>query len=74
MKPAGTAYVSLLVPSLGRTMWWALARCPACGRPACRAKTLPGVTGRRRLGCGHVVDVIVARSYDRSDTASGAAQ
>ncbi len=76
-RPAGqrpaTCRVSLLVPSGRRTRWWYLATCPVCLRPHLgRSRDLPGVTGTRRLPCGHWVAIVVARTYGRTDAGAAA--
>ena len=64
-RPAA-AFVSVLVPSRRRTQWWYLVRCRTCGAPHLgRAPDLEGVTGPRRLPCGHWVTVTIARSYGK---------
>jgi hypothetical protein len=66
-----TARVSLLVPSGRRTRWWYLVTCPVCYAPHLgRSRDLPGVTGKRRLPCGHWVAVAIARTYGRTESAA----
>lgn len=56
---------------LGRRRCWRYCyRCKTCGAYQFgRAKTLEGVTGVRRAGCGHQVDVMIARTYGRPEAA-----
>jgi hypothetical protein len=71
-RDAVTCRVSLLMPAGRRTRWWYLATCPVCRAPHLgAARDLVGVTGIRRLPCGHYVVVTIARTYGR--TGSGAA-
>jgi hypothetical protein len=70
-RDAVTCRVSLLVPAGRRTLWHYLARCPVCRAPHMgRSATLDGVTQVRKLPCGHLVAVVVARVY--GGTASAA--
>jgi hypothetical protein len=63
-RDAMTCRVSLLVPSGRRTRWWYLATCPVCHSPHLgRSRELAGVTGTRRLPCGHFVVITIARTY-----------
>ena len=79
-RPAGqrpglavTCRVSLLVPADCRTRWWYLATCPVCHAPHLgRAKELTDVTGKRKLPCKHLVDIVVARTYGRTDSGAAA--
>jgi len=63
-RDAVTCRVSLLVPA-GRRAWWHyLAACPVCGAPHLgRSPELAGVTGTRRLPCGHWIAIMIARTY-----------
>jgi hypothetical protein len=58
------APASVYAPLGRRRYWWYSYRCRACGAYLLgRAKTLETVTGVRRAGCGHQVDVMAARIY-----------
>ena len=72
-REAITCRVSLLLPSEHRKLWHYLCRCPLCGSPHMgRARELRGVTGMRRLPCGHWIVVVVARTYGRTDSGAAA--
>jgi len=72
-REAITCRVSLLLPCAHRKMWHYLCRCPQCGSPHLgRARELAGVTGTRRLPCGHWIVVVVARTYGRTDSGAAA--
>ena len=72
-REAVTCRVSLLLPSEHRKLWHYLCRCPLCGSPHLgRARELAGVTGTRRLPCGHWIVVVVARTYGRTDSGAAA--
>jgi hypothetical protein len=58
------AAASVFGPGVRRTLWWYTYRCKTCGAHEFgRAKTLGAVTGVRRAGCGHQVNVMAARVY-----------
>jgi hypothetical protein len=68
-----TVRVSLLVPAGRRTRWWYLATCSICRAPHLgRARELADVTGKRRLPCGHWVDIVVARTYGQIESKAAA--
>ena len=65
-----TAYVSLYAPSGRRHWWWYSYRCPTCSAYQLgRARDLAAVTGQRRAGCGHTLEIVVARVYSSPGTA-----
>jgi len=50
-----------------RRWWWYSYRCRTCGAYQLgRARDLEQVTGERRAGCGHQVNVMAARIYGAS--------
>jgi hypothetical protein len=58
------AYVSLYLPFGRRTWHWYSYRCAVCGTYQLgRARRLEDVAGPRRAGCGHRLNVVVARIY-----------
>ena len=58
------AAASVFGPVGRRHWWWYTFRCNTCGAHQFgRAKTLDAVTGVRRAGCGHQVNVMAARIY-----------
>lgn len=58
------APASVFGPVGRRHWWWYTFRCKTCGTHQFgRAKTLDAVTGVRRAGCGHRVNVMAARIY-----------
>lgn len=63
-SPRRTAHVSLFAPTGRRRWWWYSYRCPACrSYQFGRARELDRVTGNRRAGCGHEVEIVIARTY-----------
>lgn len=61
------AFVSLYAPVGRRRWWWYAYSCRVCGRHQLgRARQLDDVAGIRRAGCGHRVNVVIARVYGRS--------
>lgn len=61
---AKPVFVSLYEPAGRRTWWWYSYRCPLCATYQLgRARQLDQVTGRRKGGCGHVIEVAIARTY-----------
>jgi len=71
-QSAPIAPASVFGPVGRRRFWWYTYRCRTCGAHLFgRAKTLDAVTGERRAGCGHRVQVMAARIY--SQPSSGAA-
>jgi hypothetical protein len=65
-----TAYVSLYAPTGRRKWWWYSYRCPECGAYQLgRARQLDHVTGIRKAGCGHLVEIVIARTYGRPEAA-----
>jgi hypothetical protein len=66
------APASVFGPAGRRRSWWYTYRCRTCGVYLFgRAPSLDGVTGERRAGCGHRVNVMAARIYGQ--LGSGAA-
>lgn len=58
------APASVYAPLGRRRWWWYSYPCRTCGAYQFgRAKTLDAVTGVRRAGCGHLVSVMIARTY-----------
>lgn len=58
------AFVSLYAPVGRRRWWWYSYRCAVCERYQLgRAPRLEDVTGIRTAGCGHRVNVVIARTY-----------
>ena len=61
-----TAYVSLFAPAGRRRWWWYWYTCRTCSAYQLgRAPQLEDVTGTRRAGCGHLVSIVIARTYGR---------
>jgi hypothetical protein len=61
-------YVSLYAPSGRRTCWWYSYRCCDCGAYQFgRARQLDQVTGIRKAGCGHLVEIVIARTHGRAE-------
>jgi hypothetical protein len=66
-----TAYVSLYAPAGRRKWWWYSYRCATCGTYQLgRARELEDVTGERRAGCGHLVSIVIARTYGTPESAA----
>lgn len=71
VRPPGSARqrpplapASVYAPLGRRRWWWYCYPCRTCGNYQFgRAKTLDAVTGVRRAGCGHEVNVMIARTY-----------
>ena len=65
-----SAYVSLYAPSGRRTWWWYSYQCRDCGAYQLgRARQLDQVTGVRKAGCGHLIEIVIARTYRRAEAA-----
>ena len=63
-RTARPAYVSLWAPAGRRRLWVYAYRCGECGAYQFgRRRTLAGVTEVRKGGCGHLIEVIIARVY-----------
>lgn len=61
---APIAPASVYAPLGRRRWWWYAYRCYTCGAHQFgRARALEQVTGVRRAGCGHQVNVMAARIY-----------
>ncbi len=57
-------FVSLYEPVGRRRWWWYSYKCGACGTYQLgRARELDQVTGTRKAGCGHQVEIVIARTY-----------
>jgi hypothetical protein len=55
---------SVYAPCAGRTWWWLAYLCAHCGAGHLgRSRTEAEIPGIRRSRCGHLVDVVVARTY-----------
>jgi hypothetical protein len=75
-NPVGTrrqrapiAPASVFSPVGRRRFWWYTYRCRTCGAYLFgRAKTLDAVTGERKAGCGHRVQVMAARIYSQPES------
>jgi hypothetical protein len=65
-RKAQPAYVSLYLP-FGRRRWcWYSYSCRTCGAHQLgRSPRLEDVAGVRRAGCGHRVNIVIARIYGR---------
>jgi hypothetical protein len=62
-----TAFVSLYRPFGRRAWYWYAYRCKTCGAHQLgRARQLEDVAGERRAGCGHRVNIVIARIYGAS--------
>ncbi len=58
------APASAFAPDGRRRLWHYTYGCRVCGSYHFgRSRTLDGVTGVRRAGCGHLVSVMIARTY-----------
>jgi DNA-directed RNA polymerase subunit RPC12/RpoP len=56
-----------------RRSWWYTYRCRTCGAYLFgRAPSLDGVTGARRPGCSHRVNVMAARIYGQPGSGAAA--
>src|SRR5215469_9973434 len=61
---APIAPASVFGPVGRRRFWWYTYRCKVCGAHQFgRAPSLDAVTGERKAGCGHRVQVMAARIY-----------
>lgn len=57
---------SVFSPVGRRRSWWYTYRCRDCGAYLFgRAQSLDAVTGERRAGCGHRVQIVAARIYSQ---------
>ena len=67
------APASVFGPVGRRRSWWFTFRCRVCGAYQFgRARSLDAVTGERRAGCGHRVQVVAARIYLQPGTGAAA--
>jgi hypothetical protein len=67
-RPVHPAYVSLWAPAGRRRLWVYSYKCAECGTYQFgRRRDLASVTEIRRSGCGHLIEVIIARVYGRAD-------
>lgn len=72
-RKARPAYVSLWAPAGRRRLWVYAYKCAECGTYQFgRRRTLADVTEVRKGGCGHLIEVIVARVYGRTETGAAA--
>jgi hypothetical protein len=63
-------FVSLYEPAGRRRLWWYSYKCTECGTYQLgRARELDKVTGTRKAGCGHQVEIVIARTYRSSGAA-----
>ena len=62
-------FASLYAPAGRRTMWWLAYRCPHCGAGHFgRVHDQEGARGVRRTGCGRLITVVIARTYQPGGT------
>jgi hypothetical protein len=67
------APASVYAPLGRRRYWWYSYPCRTCGTYHFgRARELDEVTGVRRAGCGHQVNVMLARVYGRAGSGAAA--
>jgi hypothetical protein len=67
------APASVFGPVGRRRFWWYTYRCRICGAYLFgRARSLEDVTGERRAGCGHRVQVMAARIYAQPEPEAAA--
>lgn len=67
------APASVFGPVGRRRFWWYTYRCRICGAHLFgRARSLEDVTGERRAGCGHRVQVMAARIYTQPEPEAAA--
>ena len=68
-KPSAPIAPASVFPPFGRRKGWAYTyRCKICGAYLFgRARSLDAVTGERKAGCGHRVQVMAARIYSQPD-------
>lgn len=67
------APASVFGPVGRRRFWWYTYSCRTCGAYLFgRARSLDAVTGVRRAGCGHRVQVMAARVYSQPESGTAA--
>ena len=67
------APASVFGPVGRRRYWWYTYRCRTCGAHLFgRARSLDDVTGERKAGCGHRVQVMAARIYSQPEPGAAA--
>jgi DNA-directed RNA polymerase subunit RPC12/RpoP len=67
------APASVFGPVGRRHCWWYTYRCRTCGAHLFgRARSLEDVTGERKAGCGHRVQVMAARIYSQPESGAAA--
>lgn len=72
-QQAPIAPASVFGPVGRRRTWWYTYRCRICGAYLFgRAKTLDAVTGERKAGCGHRVQIMAARIYSQPESGAAA--
>jgi hypothetical protein len=72
-QQAPIAPASVFGPVGRRRSWWYTYRCRVCGAYLFgRAKSLDAVTGERKAGCGHRVQIMAARIYSQPGSEAAA--
>jgi hypothetical protein len=67
-RRAPLAPASVFGPVGRRKSWWYTYRCSVCSAYLFgRARSLDAVTGQRRAGCGHRVQIVAARIYSQPE-------
>jgi hypothetical protein len=67
------APASVFGPVGRRRSWWYTYKCRVCGAYLFgRAKSLDAVTGERKAGCGHRVQIMAARIYSQPESGAAA--
>jgi hypothetical protein len=67
------APASVFGPVGRRRYWWYTYTCRTCGAHLFgRARSLDDVTGERKAGCGHRVQVMAARIYSQPEPGAAA--
>jgi hypothetical protein len=67
------APASVFGPVGRRRYWWFTFRCKVCGAHQFgRAPSLDAVTGERKAGCGHRVQIMAARVYTQPESGAAA--
>ena len=72
-QQAPIAPASVFGPVGRRRSWWYTYRCRVCNAYLFgRAKSLDAVTGERKAGCGHRVQIMAARIYSQPGSEAAA--